>query len=80
MKITVEVDCTPQEARTFLGLPDVSAINETITQDLQRRTEANLETLADPEKFYRQVLDSTLANSEAMQKMFAALMSKAANP
>ena len=80
MKITVEVDCTPQEARTFLGLPDVSAVNETITQDLQRRTEANLETLADPEKFYRQVLDNTLANSEAMQKMFAALMSKAANP
>ena len=23
MKITVDVDCTPEEARAFLGLPDV---------------------------------------------------------
>ena len=28
MKINVEIDCTPQEARTFLGLPDVAKANE----------------------------------------------------
>ena len=28
MKFTVNVDCTPEEARTFLGLPDVSAVND----------------------------------------------------
>jgi len=28
MKIHVEVDCTPDEARRFLGLPDVSKANE----------------------------------------------------
>ena len=28
MKINLEVDCTPIEARTFLGLPDVSKANE----------------------------------------------------
>jgi len=28
MKIQVEVDCTPEEARTFLGLPDVAKANE----------------------------------------------------
>lgn len=27
MKINVEFDCTPQEAREFLGLPDVSEAN-----------------------------------------------------
>lgn len=27
MKITIEVDCTPEEARTFMGLPDVSQAN-----------------------------------------------------
>lgn len=27
MKVTVEIDCTPQEARDFLGLPDVSEAN-----------------------------------------------------
>lgn len=28
MKINVEVDCTPEEARRFLGLPDVSRAND----------------------------------------------------
>lgn len=28
MKVNVEVDCTPEEARRFLGLPDVSKANE----------------------------------------------------
>ncbi len=24
MKVQIEIDCTPEEARTFMGLPDVS--------------------------------------------------------
>jgi hypothetical protein len=28
MKFHVEVECTPEEARRFLGLPDVAAANE----------------------------------------------------
>ncbi|MCX7284657.1 MAG: DUF6489 family protein [Novosphingobium sp.] len=28
MKVTMEVDCTPEEARRFLGLPDVSKAND----------------------------------------------------
>ncbi len=28
MKVNVEVDCTPEEARRFLGLPDVSRAND----------------------------------------------------
>ncbi len=28
MKVNVEVDCTPEEARRFLGLPDVTKAND----------------------------------------------------
>lgn len=28
MKISVEIDCTPEEARRVMGLPDLSAIHE----------------------------------------------------
>lgn len=28
MKLNVELDCTPEEARRFLGLPDVTKANE----------------------------------------------------
>lgn len=32
MKFTVDVDCTPEEARTFLGLPDVKPIQDHYVQ------------------------------------------------
>lgn len=28
MKVNVSVDCTPEEARAFLGLPDVAPLHE----------------------------------------------------
>ncbi len=28
MKVSVDVDCTPEEARRFLGLPDLSSVHE----------------------------------------------------
>ncbi|WP_375290604.1 DUF6489 family protein [Qipengyuania sp.] len=28
MKVHVEIDCTPQEARSFMGLPDVGKAND----------------------------------------------------
>lgn len=34
MKINVEVDCTPEEARRFMGLPDVTRANEVYVDTL----------------------------------------------
>lgn len=28
MKVNIEIDCTPEEARSFMGLPDVSKAND----------------------------------------------------
>lgn len=28
MKVHVEIDCTPEEARRFMGLPDVNKVND----------------------------------------------------
>jgi hypothetical protein len=36
MKITVDVDCTPEEARRFLGLPDLSPVHQVYLDKLQR--------------------------------------------
>jgi len=35
IQVTVEVDCTPQEARASLGLPDVTALNEALISEMQ---------------------------------------------
>lgn len=46
MKMTVEVDCTPAEARAFLGLPDVTPLNDHLIAEMQKRMEKNIALLA----------------------------------
>ena len=42
MKINIEVECTPIEARTFLGLPDVTPLNEHMVSEMQKRMDENM--------------------------------------
>ena len=42
MKINVEIDCSPAEARAFLGLPDVAPLNEAMVAEMQARMKANV--------------------------------------
>ena len=35
MKVTVDVDCTPEEARRFLGLPDLSPVHEAYVEKMK---------------------------------------------
>lgn len=37
MKVTIDVDCTPDEARRFLGLPDVTPLHEAWLDQLRAR-------------------------------------------
>ena len=75
MKLTINIDCTPKEAREFLGLPDVAPVNELIVDSLQERIEDNIETLTDPQKYFEKVMAVSGAGREAMQKAFASMMS-----
>ena len=45
MKINVEVDCTPAEARAFMGLPDVAPLNEHLVGEMQKRMDANISAM-----------------------------------
>jgi len=36
MKITVDVDCTPEEARRFLGLPDLTPVHQAYVDRMTR--------------------------------------------
>ncbi|MEQ8410389.1 MAG: DUF6489 family protein [Erythrobacter sp.] len=36
MKINIEIDCTPEEARTFMGLPDVTPANSIYVDNLAK--------------------------------------------
>lgn len=37
MKVRIEAECTPEEARAFLGLPDVTALNAQMVEAMGQR-------------------------------------------
>ena len=45
MKVSVEVECTPAEARHFLGLPDVQPLNDHLVAEMQKRMDANMSAM-----------------------------------
>lgn len=69
MKITIDVDCTPEEARTFLGLPDVKPMQEAMMKEVQNRMTASLHAM-DPETMLKTWLPVGIQGFEQMQKMF----------
>jgi hypothetical protein len=47
MKMNIEIDCSPEEARALLGLPDVSAANDAYVENVTKLMKGapNLDTL-----------------------------------
>ena len=79
MKITMNIDCTPEEARAFLGLPDVKPMQEQLMRDLQERMSKTLQAM-DPETMMKTWLPATLKGVEQLQEMFLAQWSTAKRP
>lgn len=52
MKVHIEIDMTPEEARAFMGLPDVSAMQNQMLDDMRTRMKAAFDT-GDPEAMMR---------------------------
>jgi hypothetical protein len=45
MKVTVNVECTPQEARAFMGLPDVEPLNDFLVDQMKARLAQNIQSM-----------------------------------
>lgn len=46
MKFTINVECTPEEARRFVGLPDVTPLNEMLIAEMTKRAQANVQLMS----------------------------------
>jgi uncharacterized protein DUF6489 len=47
MKVNIELDMTPEEARRLMGLPDVAAMQERMAKEIERRMKEALQS-SDP--------------------------------
>ncbi|MDB6181805.1 DUF6489 family protein [Paracoccus fistulariae] len=76
MKITIEIDCTAQEAREVMGLPNIQALQD---QWLEKTGAA---MMADPDNFSPEALIRSWTKAaapgfEAMPEMFQAFLRSA---
>ena len=69
MKINIEIDCTPQEARTFMGLPDVKPMQDAMMAEIQARVQDQLNRM-DPEALMKDWVSPSLEGFQKMQKAF----------
>ena len=69
MKMTIEVDCTPEEARRFMGLPDVSSLNEHLVNEMKGRIDANMSMISPDE-----LMKNWMAFGTGAQEQFRKLM------
>ena len=69
MKINVDIDCTPEEARAFLGLPEVGPMQTAVMEKVQEHLMANLAAM-DPETLFETWLPAGLQGLEQIQKAF----------
>jgi hypothetical protein len=72
MKVNVEIDCTPLEARQFFGLPDVSPMQVAVMEKLQQQMLANIETVT-PEALMKSWFTFDPKLAERFQDMFVSM-------
>ena len=68
MKMTIEVDCSPEEARRFLGLPDVSTLNEQLVEEMKKRVGANM-SLMSPDEMMKNWMSFGAGAQEHFRKL-----------
>ena len=69
MKFNFDIECTPEEARQFLGLPDVVPMQDAMMKEIEAKMRDNLENL-DAETFVKTWMPATVQGWADLQKTF----------
>jgi Family of unknown function (DUF6489) len=72
MKINVEIDCTPLEARQFFGLPDVQPMQTAVMDRLQQQMLVNIDKVS-PEALMQSWFTFDPKLAERFGDMFATM-------
>ena len=73
MKVTIDLELTPTEAREIFGLPDFSELHQTITADILKQCQKDPQMAF--ETFMKPAMDSGMSGFAAYQNLMASFMS-----
>lgn len=78
MKVHIEIECSPDEARQFLGLPDVADMQKQITDLIYSKMSENIATM-DPSEVMQTWMPLMMQGWTEAQKSFWQLMQHSAS-
>ncbi len=70
MKITVDIDCTPEEARAFMGLPDVRLLQESMMREVETQMSQSLQAMG-PEQLMKTWMPAAIQGLEQLQRFWS---------
>jgi Family of unknown function (DUF6489) len=76
MKVTIEIDCTPLEARQFMGLPDVQPMQEAVLAEVEKRMLAEAAKFS-PEGFMRAWFSEGQQSADWLRDVFKGFFAQA---
>ena len=68
MKVNVTIDCTPEEARDFMGLPDLKPMQDRLMGEIEQRLRAGVESM-NPESLIKTWLPASMQGIEQVQQI-----------
>ena len=72
MKIKFDIDCTPEEARQFLGLPNFAPLQESVMKEVGAKVHEQIQNL-DAEHLLKTMLSMTFQGWDMVQKTVLAI-------
>src|SRR5882757_4685175 len=72
MKVNIEIDCTPLEARQFIGLPDLAPMQTAVMDKLQQQVLSNIDKVS-PESLIQSWFTFDPKLAERFQDMFVTM-------
>lgn len=72
MKIKFDVECTPEEARTFFGFPDVKPMQDALLKQAETQMAAAMHAM-EPEQMMNLWMPAGIQGFEQLQKFWSNL-------
>lgn len=68
MKINIEIDMSPEEARKVMGMPDVEPMQKEMMKKIQEKINASFDEMSDPELFMKRFMPMGIQGLEQLQE------------
>jgi hypothetical protein len=79
MKVKLDIECTPAEARAFFGLPDVAPLQERVMKEVEQRVMQGIGAM-DPAEMLKTWMPATMQGFDQMQRFWSQVAAGAVDP